>query len=342
MNYHTPSPRPQCQLLADEEYDFERDGVAVFRSFLSTDQINLLREAVDIQIAEADMSPSAYDFQALSTQYWRGDDHFSVGSATRFDMAGYHAMVSADKKARPLCDGDIDPTVPPGRFIYEAAGWKRFRGIRQVALDSLLPEAAAVLLRSEYINFWEDTTFAKGPNSPQRTAFHQDKSYFQIAGNKCCIVWIPLDPANRTTGAMEYVLGSHRLGTEYAPNVFFTQTPFSNSDAEPLPDIEAKREKYRIAMIEAEPGDVIIHHVLTIHGSGGNRSLTDARRAISFRYCGDDIRYRDRPGAIPQLGVTHQLKDGDVLDCADYPRVFPRPFPDAKMSRLYEDIDLPE
>jgi phytanoyl-CoA dioxygenase PhyH len=326
-------------ISVEDFQSYDHNGVVVLRGVLSPQQISYLRDAVDQQLSESEHSPSAYDFQDLAAQMWRGEERFNVNGATRFDMDYYHSIVTADKKARPLIDDQIGEPCTPGKFFYDAAGWRHFEGIRKVALDSILPEAAAVLMNSTYINFWEDTTFIKTAGATQRTAFHQDKSYFQISGNKCCIMWIALDNVDESNGAMEYVRGSHKWGKEYAPNVFFAQTAFPDSDAGKLPDIEANRDQYDIVRIDVEPGDVIVHHVLTVHGAGGNRSTERDRRAISFRYCGDDIQYFDRPGAIPQHGLLSRLNNGDELYCADYPRVYPRPYPEARISDLYRLAD---
>ena len=89
---------------------------------------------------------------------------------------------------------------------------------------------------------------------------------------------------------------------------------------------------------EAEPGDIIIHDVMTIHGAHGNVSDTDMRRAMSFRYCGDDIRYYYRPGAIPQPYITTPLADGAPLYSADYPLVWPKPRPDMKLAPFFNNM----
>ncbi len=138
---------------------YEQDGVVALRGVLSASQIDLLREAVDHQLSEWATSPSAYDFQDLAQQMWRGAPSFTVNGANRFDMDHYHAVVSSDQNARPLFDSIEENGVKPGKFFYDAAGWRRFPGIREVAMDSCLPELAAGLMRSTYVNFWEDTTF---------------------------------------------------------------------------------------------------------------------------------------------------------------------------------------
>ena len=81
--------------------------------------------------------------------------------------------------------------------------------------------------------------------------------------------------------------------------------------------------------------DVIIHDVMTVHGSGGNLSTDQLRRAVSLRYCGDDIRYCDRPGALAQPFLTEKPKDGAPLYSKDYPLVWPRPFPGAKIAPVF-------
>lgn len=43
------------------------------------------------------------------------------------------------------------------------------------------------------------------------------------------------------------------------------------------PDIEANEEKYGVVYCECEPGEVIVHHVRTVHGSTGNTTSDRSR-----------------------------------------------------------------
>jgi ectoine hydroxylase-related dioxygenase (phytanoyl-CoA dioxygenase family) len=139
---------------------------------------------------------------------------------------------------------------------------------------------------------------------------------------------------------MEYVIGSHRWSREFAPSVFIAQTPIPGATGERLPDIEGRREDFDIRTIAAEPGDIIVHDVMTVHGSSGNTTSNRLRRGISLRYCGDDVRYWAKPGAVPQPWIREKPADGEPLYSRFYPRVWPRPFPEAKLSRLYANADL--
>lgn len=313
---------------------FRDEGVVCLRGVLEAGEIEKLRCAVALQMAAVNRSRTGYDFESLARQVWDLQGAMDTGAADRFDMTRMKAMVCADPAARPLREdatGEGD-----GLFFYDVAAWKFDLGVRQVAFDSSLPEIASDLLGAAYVNFWEDTTFAKAPHTRQKTAFHQDLAYFQIEGDQCVIVWIALDPADLENGVMQYVRGSHLWGRTFAPNVFISQTPFASSPEPRCPDIESAPHQYDIISFDVEPGDVLIHHVKTVHGAGGNRS-DRWRRAMSFRYCGDQVRYLDRQGAIPQVGVTHALKDGDRLFSADYPVVWPKPWPELNLAALYTD-----
>lgn len=324
----------EFELSATHKADFERDGVVCLRQVLAPSEVGSLRNAVTHQMEALYVSGTGYDFEALAGQIWNSGASVSTGAADRFDMARMKEMVLADPEARPL--RDTDPASGEGMFFYDVAAWRSHSGVRDVAFDSALPRIVSELIDANYLNFWEDTTFVKGPHTRQRTAFHQDLAYFQIAGDHCVIVWIALDPVRLDSGAMQYVRGSHRWGEIFAPNVFVSQTPIPGSELPKCPDIEAEPDAYDIVSFDVEPGDVIIHHVLTVHGSGGN--LTDNwRRAMSFRYCGDRVRYFDRPGAIRQVGISGELHDGDRLFSKDYPVVWPKPWPELRLAEVFPD-----
>ena len=63
---------------------------------------------------------------------------------------------------------------------------------------------------------------------------------------------------------------------------------------------------------------MVVHHARTIHGAPGNASSTRRRRAVSVRYCGDDVRFHRRPGA-PLKPWQEGASDGAALDPADSP-----------------------
>lgn len=331
------APPKTPQISQEQLKAYQRDGVVCLRGVLTEEEVEKLRRDVKAQMDTLKVSQTAYDFQAIARYAWGEDSSIEMAKEGRFEMAMLDMILDLDETARPIVEDGME-IDDKGQFFYDAAGWRFHSGIRDVALDSNLPLACAHLLETSYLNFWEDTTFVKKPSTAQKTTFHQDYGYFQIEGEKCCIVWIPLDPVDNENGNMEYIRGSHKWGESYAPNVLISQSTHPMSPFDKLPDIESEPEKYDIVSFDVQPGDVIIHHVMTVHGSRGNMSKNRLRRAISFRYCGDDVRYLDRPGAVVQPYLQDQLNDGDPLYSKDYPLVWPRPYPGAKLSPLFADM----
>jgi phytanoyl-CoA dioxygenase PhyH len=102
-----------------------------------------------------------------------------------------------------------------GSFLLDTGVAARLREFRQFSLGDAAPEIAAALLDSDKINFFGDQIFVKEPGTRERTAFHQDATYFKIEGEKCCVLWIPVDPVTLESGTILYVRGSHRDGKLY-------------------------------------------------------------------------------------------------------------------------------
>lgn len=312
------------KLSADIQSAFDTDGVVHIRGALRAKEVTKLRRAVGRQVANVGNSTTGYDFEKIAHAIWSDEAEIDTGNAARFNLDNLRRIIRSDPGSQPLIEGSAHLKADElGSFIYDSAAWRHDQGVETVALDSRLPEICAKLLGAKYLNFWEDTTFVKMPGTRQKTAFHQDLGYFQIEGDQCVIVWLPLDEADQSNGVTEYVRGSHRWPETFASNSFIAQAPLPNSEGPRLPDIEGQREKFDIVSFTVKPGDAVICHVRTVHGSGGNLS-TRPRRAMSFRYCGDQVRYLNKSGALSQSAGPGELSNGDRLFSEDYPVAWPK------------------
>jgi hypothetical protein len=144
-----------------------------------------------------------------------------VQSGGQHDVAGIMEYVKASGK--PFLFDETE--IKKGSFFLDTGVTSRLKELRRFSVTGAGPEIAAALLDSEKVNFYGDQIFVKEPGTRERTAFHQDATYFEIDGNQCCVLWIPVDPVTLETGAMMYIRGSHRDGRLYQPNVFIAQTP---------------------------------------------------------------------------------------------------------------------
>jgi len=216
---------------------------------------------------------------------------------------------------------------PTGRFAAGVDHWRDQPEFRAFACAGDLPRLVASLLATPALWLYEDSLLVKEPGTDVPTRWHQDLGYFHVEGHDLATTWCPLDVVTADTGAVRYARGSHRWDATYRPNLFVTDDAIPGTDGAEVPDVEALAAAgtCEIVTFDTAPGDVVVHHARTLHAAGPNRSATTRRRAISVRYCGDDVRTRLRPGA-PRKPHQEQWSDGvrlADLTSDDHPRVWP-------------------
>lgn len=99
-------------------------------------------------------------------------------------------------------------------------------------------------------------------------------------------------------------------------------TAGSERSYEAVPDIEALAEAGRAEVVSwaVEPGDCLIFHGMTLHGTA-QRVAAPARRVLSSRWVGEDAYFAQRPWEFSPPGVMGNLSFGDHL--VDDPVCFP-------------------
>ncbi len=162
--------------------------------------------------------------------------------------------------------------------------------IRDLCMRSPAPGILSRLLGEPRIYLYEDTVMVKEPLSPRETPWHQDRPYYPAGIGEVGTIWFALDVVTRESGAVRYVRGSHRTGERY------TQPPTFQTVSPDMPDFDAHPERFEIVSFDLEPGDCLVHHGMTVHGAGGNRSATLRRRAVAISYCS-----AQGDGAYPQV-----------------------------------------
>lgn len=99
--------------------------------------------------------------------------------------------------------------------------------------------------------------------------YHQDNAYFNYLSPYGLVVWIAMDDVTLENGAVHFARGSHRLGDlphDETGVALFTKALGPTLDPEQHPEVPAILER----------GDASVHHFLTAHRSGPNR--TDKNR----------------------------------------------------------------
>jgi ectoine hydroxylase-related dioxygenase (phytanoyl-CoA dioxygenase family) len=283
-----------CRLPDDGEIaTFWNDGVVCLRGVLEPDYVLSMASAVERLITES-IGTTMHDMTAM------GEDLARAGETLL-----------------------ADPRTSGGRFISGIDHWRIDREFAAFACASGVPAIVAALLRSHKLNLWEDSVLVKEPGTRERTAWHQDLSYFHVSGEQVCTTWIPLDQVDAESGAMRFARGSHRWTELYRPNMFVSNMPMAGTVGEQVPDIDRMSAEGKVELLQFDlgPGDMTVHHARMLHAAGGNLRRDRRRRAISLRYCGDDARYHFRPGA-PRKAHHEFVQEGDMLDGPDCPLVW--------------------
>jgi len=270
---HALDDRVQRCLTDDLITAFRRDGAVCIRQLLRPDELALLAEGIEANLAAP--SPRA---KVAS----RPDD--------------------------------------PGRFFEDFCNWQDNPAYRRFIFETPLALLAQQLMGSARVRLYHDHLLVKEPGTRQRTPWHQDQPYYNVAGNQNISMWIPVDPVTRAS-TLEFIAGSHQ-GPWLMPRTFMDNQAqwFPEGSLADLPDIESARDQYPILGWDIEPGDFVCFHMLTLHAAGGVDG-TRRRRVFSVRMLGDDMRHAPRPWRTsPDFpGLADELPAGAPLDHPLFP-----------------------
>ncbi|WP_299740269.1 phytanoyl-CoA dioxygenase family protein [uncultured Roseobacter sp.] len=127
--------------------------------------------------------------------------------------------------------------------------------------------------------------FIKEPNTRHKVSMHQDLTYWGLgAVDGLVTAWLSLSPATPASGCMDFVKGSHKNPILPHEDTFAEDNLLSRGQEIKVDVADADK-----VPIEIHPGQISLHHGLTIHGSGPN-TTDDRRIAAVIRYCSPDVK----------------------------------------------------
>ena len=170
--------------------------------------------------------------------------------------------------------------------------------IRDFLFRREMCEPLARITRTRVLQFWFDLTFiheatadgGEGEGSP----WHHDIAAFGFKGEKLPSLWMAMTPAKAGQSRLEFIDGSHRSVPGYfRPPTSTTASP--DDGMLDIPDYDAlvRAGKEKVLAWDCAPGDALIIHPYTIHGSKGNTGNAQHGRrvAITTRWLGEDVRW---------------------------------------------------
>ncbi len=150
------------------------------------------------------------------------------------------------------------------------------QGSRFEKIAGLLLEDEVIGKNLEYFN--------KPPRIGKPTPPHQDNYYFMLNPPKAVTMWMALEDADTANGCVRYIKGSHLRGLR--PHGKTQTLGFSQA----ILDYGEKEKPEDEVAFPAKPGDLLIHHAMTIHRADGNTSENRSRKALGFIYFGKSAK----------------------------------------------------
>lgn len=176
---------------------------------------------------------------------------------------------------------------------------------------SPMGELAARLMRAASVRFFYDQLFVKEPGASAITHWHHDLPYWPLRGQDIVSIWLALTPVDKASSGVEYVAGSHKWGKTYRAVTPDEDPRYTDTSLEPCPDFSTRYgdPDLRFLSWSLQPGDVVCHHPLTVHGASGNPSASVTRVGVSVRYIGADAIWDPREHVL-QMPVQPALASG--------------------------------
>lgn len=193
----------KTELLQGQIDKYQKDGFLVIEDFLSPDELEFWRTALDEAVAKR----KGNKLPDRKEVYGKGDD--------------------ADKS---YYDNVFDQLINL---------WQDNDKMRQIMLDERLGKMAAQLADVNGIRIWHDQALIKKPWA-NPTSWHLDTPYWSFSDRRALSIWVALDDATYENGCLFFIPGSYHTTTFENPGIgknmgaiFTTYPEFKKSKSSP-------------------------------------------------------------------------------------------------------------
>lgn len=148
------------------------------------------------------------------------------------------------------------------------------------------------------ILIWGSQWFPKLPGDNAYVSWHQDGTYWGLHPPNVTTAWIALSDSVPANGCMRVVPGTH-----HTPKLPQRETYAPDNMLSRGQEVAVEVNEARAVDLSLQPGEMSLHHVGIVHGSGPNHS-DHARIGLAVRYVGPEVRQEGpaRDIAMPVRG----------------------------------------
>ena len=148
--------------------------------------------------------------------------------------------------------------------------------------DAVLDAVEDVVGRN--ILCWASGFFTKEAHDPSYVSWHQDLTYWGLEPADIVTAWVALSPSTPESGCMRVIPGSHKQDVIPHTETFAEHNLLSRGQ-----EIQVEVDERQAVDVVLQPGEMSLHHVKLIHGSGANRA-DDRRIGFAIRYVPTYVR----------------------------------------------------
>jgi ectoine hydroxylase-related dioxygenase (phytanoyl-CoA dioxygenase family) len=191
----------------------------------------------------------------------------------------------------------------------------------ELALHPTILDAVESILGPDIL-VHDTSLFAKHPHDEQFVSWHQDGYYQKLSAARFVSAWVALSDSTPANGCMRVLVGSH---TEPLPHA---ERPSPNNMLGSGITVATEIDEARVRDVALAPGEISLHHVNIVHGSGMNRT-NGKRVGFAIRYVATDVRQelphhdvllargRDTHG---HYKLATQIPSGSLAECFERQR----------------------
>ena len=208
-----------------------------------------------------------------------------------YDKLGFLSPLDVLSEKQALahrrCVEDAEQRIGP--LHYKAKMHTILRSPFELATHPNLLDVAEQILGPDIL-LYNTTYIIKEADTPAHVSWHQDLTYWGLDSDDQVSVWLALSVADRQSGCMRMIPGSHIAGPrEHDTSVADeTNVLFQSQQVREVNEQDA-------VYCPLKPGQASLHHGWTLHSSLPNRSA-DRRIGLNIQYIAPHVRQTKLPG----------------------------------------------
>ena len=207
------------------------------------------------------------------TEYQERGILFPLPVMSATEAAGY---LDAANELEEALGGNCKPVELSQMHLYYQWAYELIAHPRILdAVESILGEDLIV---------WSAGLFPKHPGQGTIVGWHQDGTYWNLDSQQVVTAWLALSESNAANGCMRVIPGTQEWSIQPHRDTYSETNVLSRGQ-----EVETEFPEDKALDVVLSPGQMSLHHVNLVHGSGPNTSQQQ-RTGYAIRYISPQVK----------------------------------------------------